>query len=116
MIRPTSGNPTPPEGFAEYLALLSQNSSLLSTLQSSSTVSTPLPPTPTQGRSFSRPGRGTGGALVEKQKALKDVKSPATKRKSLVDPHAEVQVLPAPEVTEDLNTRQPKRPKFNKVC
>ena len=128
MIRPsTSGNPppTPPEGLVEYLTLLSQHNSLLSTSQppSSSATLTPTPesvpppvPTPTEGRSFSRANRGTGGALAQKQKVSKEITASATKRKSFVDPHVQAQVPPMPEAADDLNARQAKRRKVNKAC
>ena len=97
----------------EYLALLSQNSSLLSALQTSSLSTLPMPLPPTQGRSFSRPNRGTGGALAEKQKASKDITASATKRKALVDP--DVETLPSSEATTGTNGRQAKRPKPTRV-
>jgi hypothetical protein len=53
--------------------------------------------------------------LVEKEKVSKEIKASATKRKSLVDPQIELQVLPTPEVTEGSNTRQTKRAKVTKV-
>lgn len=118
----TSGSPLPtmPEGFMEYFALLSQNSTLLSTLQTPppSTTSPPTVPlthAPAQGHLFSRPNRGTGGVLIEKQKVSKEITAPATKHKSLVNPQ-EIQVSPVSEVTEDLNPRQAKRPKVTKAC
>ena len=108
----------------EYLALLSQNGSLLSALQNSplpsastpTLQSIPPPPPPTQGRAFSRPKRGTGGELAEKQKVSKEIKASAIKRKSLVDPHIGIQAMPTPEVTEGNNPRQAKRAKVTKVC
>jgi hypothetical protein len=121
MVRPSPTGeppPAPPAGLLEYLAFLSQNNpALLSTLQapSVSSASTPTPPAPSQPRSFSRPNRGTGGALVEKQKISKEIKAPATKRKTLVDVPVEDQVLPAPENAEGPTVRQVKRPKTNKV-
>jgi hypothetical protein len=121
MVRPSATGeppPAPPEGFLEYLAILSQNNpSLLSTLQAPSVSSapTPTPPAPSQARSFSRPNRGTGGALVEKQKVSKEIKAAATKRKTLVDAPAEDQTLAAPEHPEGPTLRQAKRPKVNKV-
>jgi hypothetical protein len=121
MVRPSPTGeppPAPPAGFLEYLALLSQNNpALLSTLQAPSVSSTSTlgPLTPSQPRSFSRPNCGTGGALVEKQKISKDIKAPATKRKTLVDAPVEDQALPAPENAEVPTVRQVKRPKTNKV-
>ena len=103
----------------EYLTLLSQNSTFLSSLQpaSLSTLQPPplptpsiVPPPPSQGRSFSRPNRGTGGALVEKQKISKEITASATKRKSPLDPEVEL----IPELTES-HTRQTKRPRPTKV-
>ena len=106
--------PTPPAGFMEYLALLSQNGSLLSALQTSSLLPTPMPPPSTQGHLFSHPNCGMGGALVEKQKALKDITASATKRKTLVDPDAETP--PPSEAAAGINGRQTKHLKSTKVC
>ena len=117
--------PPPPEGFLEYLALLSQNGSLISTFQPL-LISTPQPPlvpttqppllpaipAPIQGCSFSRANRGVGGVLAEKERVSKQIMAPATKRKPLVDPQVEV-VSGVPETS---NARQPKRPKVVKVC
>ena len=114
-----SAAPAPPEGFMEYLTLLSQNPTLFSSLQPPSlsalqppSLPTPsiVPPPPPQGRSFSRPNRGTGGALVEKQKISKEITASATKRKSPLDPDIEL----ISEVTES-STRQAKRPRPTKV-
>ena len=121
--RNPSGNtaPTQPEGFMEYLAHLAQNDALLSVLQSASppTTSTPtlqdVPPPPTQPRSFSRANRGTGGVLAEKQKVSKEITASATKRKSLVEPDVEIQVLPKPVGAVNTNARQAKRQKVAKV-
>ena len=122
MVQPnpsSSAAPALPEGFMEYLTLLSQNSTLLSSLQPASLpvlqsppLPTPpiIPPPPSQGRSFSRPNCGTGGALVEKQKISKEITASATKRKSPLDPDIELTA----EVT-DSNTRQTKRPRPTKV-
>ena len=122
MVRPNpsgSATPAPPEGFMEYLTLLSQNSTLLSSLQppslpalQPSPLPTPssVPPPPSQARSFSRPNRGTGGALVEKQRISKEITASATKRKSLLDPDIE----PISDIVDN-NTRQTKRPRATKV-
>lgn len=101
----------------EYLAFISQNNPLFSSFQlpSTPTTSTPTLPTPSQGRSFSRPNRGTGGALAEKQKVSKEITASATKRKSLIEVPADGQALPVSEITEALPTRQAKRPKVTKV-
>lgn len=104
----------------EYLALLAQNGSLppipappTSTPATSTSTPQSVPP-PTQGRSFSRPNRGTGGVLSEKQKVSKDITASATKRKSFVDPDAEVQAPSSSEVVAT-TSRQTKRPKVVKV-
>ena len=122
MVRPNpsgSATPAPPEGFMEYLTLLSQNSTLLSSLQppslpvlQPSPLPTPssVPPPPSQARSFSRPNRGTGGALVEKQKISKEITASATKHKSLLDPDIE----PISDIVDN-NTRQTKHPRATKV-
>ena len=107
----------------EYLQVLSQNGLLPPMLQpppsstpdTSTTQIAPLPPTPTQSRSFSRPNRGTGGVLVEKQKVSKEITAPATKRKSLVDPHIEVEGSSTSAVPGTNNPRQAKRQKVTKV-
>ena len=105
----------------ELFTLLSQNSSLLSALQPPSLPTTPAPalqstpPPPTQGRDFSRTGRGTGGVLVEKQKVSKDITAPAIKRKSLVDPAIEGQGSSISEVTGGTDARPAKCTKATKV-
>ena len=53
---------------------------------------TPTPPV--QSRSFTRLGRGTGGELSDKLKVSKQIMASATKRKSQLDPEAEIQLLP----------------------
>ena len=95
-----------PAALVEYLAALVQNGSLplsaliqngslpVPTTQSPappavpSTVAVDAPPS-AEGRSFTRLGRGQGGALAEKQKASKDITASSTKRKLLVDPEIE---------------------------
>ena len=106
---PVPAQAAPPDGFMEYLALLVQNGSFppLPTDQSlpiASPASTPTPPV--QGRSFTRPGRGTGGELAEKQKVSMQITTPATKRKCLVDPDIETR-----ETVEGTRTGRAKRPK-----
>ena len=136
MVLPaTSGDdlPPPPEGFAEYIALLSQAGSLfpsfLPTTPTPQSALQPLHPTTptlalqstpqpscTAGRSFSHPNCGMGGILTEKEKVLKDIRAPATKHKSPVDLPPVVQVPPMLEVTEGPSQRQAKRPRVTKVC
>ena len=127
MVQPNpSGNAVlaQPEGFMEMVALLAQNPSLLSVLQPSLSAlqppslpiqSTPIQsstaPLPPQGRSFSRPNRGMGGVLTEKQKVSKEITASATKRKSPLDPDVEAMS----EIAES-NPRQTKRAKATKVC
>ena len=136
MVLPaTSGDdlPSPPEGFAKYVALLSWAGSLFplflpttSTPQSALQPLHPTTPTPalqstpqpshTTGHSFSHPNRGMGGILTEKEKVSKDIRAPAMKRKSPVDLPPVVQVPPMSEVTEGPSRRQAKRPRVTKVC
>ena len=124
MDQPAAPLAPPPEGFLEYLAFLSQNGSLvlpfqpppLSVAPTPTVESVALPPTPTQGRSFSRANRGTGGVLAEKEKVSKQITASATKRKSLVDPHVEVEVSSVSRVAKTLNPKQAKRPRVSKVC
>ena len=96
----TTSQPAP-AALVEYLAALVQNSSLplsaliqngllpVPTTQSPappavpSTVAVDAPPS-AEGRSFTRLGRGQGGALAEKQKASKDITASSTKHKLLV--------------------------------
>lgn len=136
MNQPTASGgpaPIPSEVFAEILTQLSQNSRLLSMIQSMpppamptsmptlaptlapTLQSIPPPPPPTQGCSFSRTNRGMGGVLTEKERVSKEITAPATKCKSLVDPHTEVQVTPTSEVAEGSKTRQTKHQKLGKV-
>ena len=79
-------------------------------IESTPTLSS-VPPPASQGRSFSRPNRGTGGVLTEKQKISKEITASATKRKSLLDPDVEATL----EIAEG-NPRQTKRSKATKVC
>ena len=87
--------PTPPPGVMEYLAMLAQNGQL--PLSANQTLAPPAPPTstpdvppPSEIRSFNRVGRGQGGALMDKQKASKEVMASNRKRKSLVELDVEV--------------------------
>ena len=75
-----------------------------------------LPPTPTQGHSFSHANHGTEGVLAEKEKVLKQITASATKHKSLVDPHVEVNILLVSRVAKTLNLKQAKHPRVSKVC
>ena len=136
MVLPaTSGNDLPPlpEGFAKYIVLLSRAGSLFplflpttpipqSTLQPLHPT-TPTPalqstpqPSRTAGCSFSRPNRGMGGILTEKEKVSKVIRAPATKHTSPVGLPPVVQVPPMLEVTEGPSGRQAKRPRVTKVC
>ena len=111
----------------ELLGLLSQNSTLLTALQSNSipaplpSIPAPLPPISTppapaevEGRSFSHVGRGMGGALAQKQKVSKQITASAMKRKSVVDPDTGANVPSIPDVVEETDTRQAKRSKTAK--
>jgi hypothetical protein len=101
--------PPMPPGVMEYFAMLVQNGSLpVPTPQPSIPLVAPLslvpnPTPPTETRSFTRPGRGQGGALAEKEKASKDVTASATKRKSLVDP--DIETPPATTSGKTPNTK-----------
>lgn len=116
--------PAPPEAVLEYLLLLSQSSALSSlpiphhvsqpTTSIPDTPTTPTPP-PTKARKFDRVGRGTGGALSEKQKVSKQITAPATKRKSTVDPDNEIKLSPSLDAAESSNPKQPKRSRTGKV-
>ena len=129
MVRQNATSTAPPlpasteELVRGYLTYLHQNGSLPPTPPTPSpspAVASPMPtpesaPTLTaNGRSFSRPGRGTGGALKAKQLASKQVTTPAVKRKAFVDPEAET-LPPTPESTENANPKPAKRPKTTKV-
>jgi hypothetical protein len=91
---PVPAYPVLPPGFTELLTLF-QNGTLPlppagQTLVPPASPAPPLDvPPPTEGRSFTRLGRGQGGALVEKQKVSKQITTSATKRKALVDPDIE---------------------------
>lgn len=122
MIQPnTAGHPVPapaipPERLMEYFSQLVQNGSLplppVTQPSSLPTVSVPPSiPLPTQGRSFTRPNRGMGGELAEKQKVSKQITASANKRKTLVDSDIETQSAGA----ESTNVRQAKRSKTAKV-
>jgi len=80
----------------EYLSMLAQNGSLpgLTAQNPVLPISTPVPSLlspPTNTRSFTRAGRGQGGALAQKKEVSKRITAPATKRKSLIDPDLELQ-------------------------
>ena len=127
-----TNQPVPP-GLVEYLAAMVQNGSLplsalipngsvpLPTSQSPAMPATPSTPAinalpPAEGRSFTRLGRGQGGALAEKQKASKDVTAPSTKRKSLVDPEVEPQSPLVPNhPSKSTEKRKVKRAKTTNV-
>ena len=112
---------TPPPGFMEYFSLLVQNGQFPPS--TNQTLTPPVPPTPTldvppsESRSFTRVGRGQGGALVDKLKASKEVTAPSRKRKSLVEPDVEVQLpsTPTPIVKNAGKRTTTKRPKTTKV-
>lgn len=117
-------NPIPPPGFAECLAFLAQNRSFLSipTPQppcppAASVGTTPDTPTPTtEPRSFTRLGRGVGGALSDKKKVSKQITAPATKRKSQIDPDVEIQLSPPTSgAAKSANPKPAKRAKVTKV-
>ena len=75
---------TPPPGFMEYFSMLIQNGSLPPLPGQTPTLpTTPTPPS-SQGQSFTQASRGQGGALADKQKALKDIMAAVRKHKSLV--------------------------------
>ena len=72
MVQPNAtSHPAPPPGLMEYLAVLVQNGSLSLPMSqplvplAPSVPAVDIPPS-TEGRSFTRPGRGQGGAFVEK--------------------------------------------------
>ena len=91
---PNTAFPTPPPEVAEWLAMYLQNGSLHLAAQTPPPPTTAVPnvsPPPMEGRSFTRPGRGQGGALTEKQRVSKQITASSTKRKSLVDPDLEIQ-------------------------
>lgn len=118
MVQPNSPGeliPPPPDGFMEYLALLSQNGSHPVPQLLSQMPITPTPTPPTQTRLFTRAGRGTGGALTEKLKVSQQITAPALKRKSPVDPDVEAQLLLTPETAEASNPKQAKRARTSKV-
>ena len=75
---PGSSPPYLPPKVMEYLSLLAQNG--LFPPPPNQTPALPAPPTstpsmppPSEGRSFTRIGRGQGGALLDKQKVLKEI-------------------------------------------
>lgn len=78
--------------------------------------SIPAPSPPPQVRNLSRANRGTGGVLAEKMRVSKEITASATKRKSLVEPDAEVQDSSTSEVVEGTSGRPTKRAKGTKVC
>ena len=84
--------------------------------QTPTLLTTPAPPS-SQGWSFTRAGRGQGGALADKQKALKDITAAARKRKSLVE--SDIELL-SPLASGSTNKNPPgklvaKRPKIVKA-
>jgi len=117
---PVPAHPPPPPGFMEYLSRLVQTGSLPPLM--AQTPTTPLapipevPPSPTETRSFTRPGRGQGGALTQKLKVSKQITASATKRKSLVDPDVEIQSPSTSDPAEKSSSTKPaKRIKTVKV-
>lgn len=109
------GDPPPPT-YAEYLAFLAQTGSRRPPQPATLIDATPNTPTPpTQPRSFDRPGRGTGGALSDKQKVSKQITAPATKRKSALDPDVEIQLSPTSGTAKSSNQKKAKRVKTTKV-
>ena len=115
----TAGPPvpfTPPPGLLEYLSMFVQNGSLPPPGQVPTLPTPPAPPS-SKRRSFTRAGRGQGGALADKQKASKDVTAAARKRKSLVESDVETQ----PPLASGSVNKNPsgklaaKRPKIVKV-
>lgn len=99
---PPPPHPVPPPGLAEYISMLFQNGSFppltaqttVPPAPSGSTLGVPLP---TEGRSFTQPGHGQGGALAEKKKVSRQIMATATKRKSLVEPDVETQSPSTPD-------------------
>lgn len=124
--RNTQGDPdpqpsaAPPQDIASLISSLVQNGSIpLSALQSLITSGTPpaapVPAkTPPSTRSFTRPGRGTGGVLEEKKKTSKDITASTVKRKTLVDLDVELQPPSEPAVGTSTG-RATKRQKSSKV-
>ena len=105
---------TPPPGFMEYLSLLAQNGSLPGLMVQNPAPPVPSPPSNT--RSFTRAGRGQGGALTQKKEVSKQITAPATKRKSLVDPDLELQSLSTSDPAGKVPSQKPgKRAKVVKV-
>ena len=111
--------PIPPPGVLEYLAQLAQNGTLssFSIPQHLPPPTTPIPAKPdipappAQAHTFDRVGHGTGGALLEKQRTLKQITASAKKHKSQLDLDAELLLSPGLEAAESANLKQPKRPK-----
>jgi hypothetical protein len=115
---PVPVNPAPPAGFLEYLSALVQSGAfpaLVAQAPVPPATSSPIPgdpPPPTEGHSFTRVGRGRGGALAEKEKVSKQITASATKRKTLVDPDVEAQPSPTPDpVSKRATTKSTKRRK-----
>lgn len=111
-------NPAPPPGFMEYFALLVQNGTfpppMAQTPALSAIPSTPIPdasPLPTEGRLFTRSGRGQGGALTEKRRVSKQITASATKRKSLVDPDVETHPSTLDSTGKSIGAKSAKRAK-----
>lgn len=93
----------PPEGFNEYLNYLAQKGISVAHPPALAPVQPDAPPV--AAREFTRLGRGTGGALTQKEKVSKEITAPAKKRKALVDPEVEV----SPEEPEPAKTLPVKR-------
>lgn len=115
---------TPPPGFMEYLAaFLAQNGSLPSIptsqpLPQPSTSVDVAPDTPTppvQSCSFTRLGRGTEGELSDKLKVSKQITASATKRKSQLDPEAEIQLSPMSGAAKGSSEKKVKHARTTKV-
>ena len=70
---------------------------------------TPMPPT--QGHTFNRLSRGTGGVLLEKQRVSKQITASTKKPKSQLDPGAKIPLSPRSEAAESTGSKQTKRPK-----
>lgn len=113
------GNPPPPlpDRLLEIMQYLAQGGTLppLPIPQPLPQVAAPIPDTPTpptQARVFNRTGRGTGGALSDKQRVSKEITAPAMKCKSQLEPNVEIQLSPIPEAAESSNKNKAKRPKL----
>ena len=112
----------PPE-VAEFLTSLFQNGAVplppAGQTPAPPVSSAPPPdiPPPAEGRSFTRPGRGEGGVLVQNRRVSKQITTSATKRRALVDSDVET---PPPStsgpIVKSASTKPPtKRIKTTKV-